>query len=100
VPQERYQERPDDWWESMKNTFGRGYWPGGSRSWGNKRILLEPESGTNTYGRTGMSIHGGDVPGSRGCIDLVHNMVSFARRFKEYGKSMHLKVRYKKVTDK
>lgn len=24
VPQERYQERPDDWWEGMKNTFGRG----------------------------------------------------------------------------
>jgi hypothetical protein len=96
VPQERYQERPDDWWEGMKNTFGRGAWPGGSRSWGNQRIWLEPESGTNIYGRTGLSIHGGDIPGSRGCIDLVHYMESFAKNFRKYGKSMRLEVRYPK----
>lgn len=96
VPQERYQERPDDWWEDIKNALGGGAWPGGRKSWGDQRIWLEPESGTNTYGRTNMSIHGGDVPGSRGCIDLVHSMGDFAKRFKEYRQSMRLEVRYPK----
>lgn len=87
VKQDRYQERPYGF-------IGMRTWPGGSKSWGNHRIWLEPEAGTNTYGRTGMSIHGGDVPGSRGCIDLVGGMEAFAQRFRKYGKDMRLEVRY------
>lgn len=95
VPQERYQERPDDLWEKLKNTMALGAWPGGRRSWGDQRVWLEPEDGTETYGRTNMSIHGGDVPGSRGCIDLTHNMEKFSKLFRQYGKSMRLEVKYK-----
>lgn len=96
VPQDRYQERPNDMWERIKNSLGGGSWRGGKRSWGNHRIWLEPEAGTNTYGRSGLTIHGGDEPGSRGCIDLVQNMESFARWFTAYGKDMRLEVAYPK----
>ena len=41
-----------------------------------------------------MSIHGGTVPGSRGCIDLVNNMGKFVALFKGYGRDMNLEVKY------
>src|SRR4029077_1210684 len=50
-------------------------WRGGTHAWGQQRLFLNPAAGTNTYGRTGFSIHGGAVPGSAGCIDLC-DMVS------------------------
>jgi hypothetical protein len=57
-----------------------GTWPGGVTAWGLERVFLSPEDVTNTYGRDGFSIHGGDKYGSAGCIDLGHNEVAF---FKE-----------------
>lgn len=50
--------------------IGRGAWPGGTDSWGTQRAFLNPSPGTNTFGRSGFSIHGDTSPGSAGCIDL------------------------------
>lgn len=61
---------------------------------GEYRIFLKPESGTNTYGRDGFFIHGGEFFGSNGCIDLAGNMATFAERFEEYEKDMRLEVKY------
>lgn len=38
--------------------------------WGDWRVRLYPESNTETYGRSGFFLHGGDQPGSAGCIDI------------------------------
>lgn len=38
--------------------------------WGAYRAPLHPQSGTNTFGRSGFFIHGGKKPGSAGCIDV------------------------------
>jgi len=48
----------------------RGAWNGGPVSWGTKRVWLRPDENTNTYGRSGFSIHGGLTKGSAGCIDI------------------------------
>jgi hypothetical protein len=96
VPIQRLQRRPDDLFEELKGRIFRGAWPGWERSWGDYRVWLEPQSGTNTYGRGGFSIHGGSEPGSVGCIDLVENMNIFVQKLYRYGKDMVLKVEYKK----
>jgi hypothetical protein len=41
------------------------------RDWGNFRVPLHPDPGTNTYGRSGFFIHGGLLrPGSDGCLKV------------------------------
>ena len=49
---------------------------GSGNSWGMMRYYLYPE-GHDALGRTDMYIHGGDEPGSIGCIDLVGNLYQF-----------------------
>ena len=48
-----------------------------SYPWGNRFGRLTPVSGTDTYGRSNFNIHGGDAPGSAGCIDIGHNDIDF-----------------------
>ena len=48
----------------------RGTWNGGPISWGTSRVWLRPDDNTNTYGRSGFSIHGGLTKSSAGCIDI------------------------------
>ncbi|MCQ2734991.1 MAG: DUF2778 domain-containing protein [Alphaproteobacteria bacterium] len=50
--------------------INRGKWKGGPISWGTSRVWLRPDANTNTYGRSGFSIHGGLTKGSAGCIDI------------------------------
>ena len=50
--------------------INRGNWSGGPAAWGTKRVWLRPDANTNTYGRSGFSIHGGLTKGSAGCIDI------------------------------
>ena len=38
--------------------------------WGSFRVPIHPESGTNIFGRSGFFLHGGNLPGSAGCIDV------------------------------
>ena len=47
-----------------------GAWKGSIPAWGTKRVWLRPDTNTNTYGRSGFSIHGGLTKGSAGCIDI------------------------------
>ncbi|WP_083681116.1 DUF2778 domain-containing protein [Archangium sp. Cb G35] len=95
VSQGEYQQMPErSLLDKLINELGRGGWPGGESSWGKHRIWLKPKSGTKTYGRSGFSIHGGDNPGSAGCIDLVGQMPNFVKMFRAYGKDMDLTVKY------
>ncbi|SEB19056.1 RHS repeat-associated core domain-containing protein, partial [Marinobacterium iners] len=38
--------------------------------WGDWRMPLNPNDGTNTFGRDGFFLHGGSGDGSAGCIDI------------------------------
>lgn len=79
--------------------IGLGRWPGCRDSWGEQRVWLKPNAHTNVYGRSGFSIHGGNIPGSAGCIDLTHSMNDFTERFRSYGKDVVLEVRYRHLRD-
>jgi len=46
-------------------------------AWGSFWITIHPYPETNTYSRGGFFIHGGDAPGSAGCIDLSVHMTKF-----------------------
>lgn len=50
--------------------INRGTWRGGPVSWGLKRVWLEADTQTNTFGRTGFTIPGGLRKGSVECIDI------------------------------
>ena len=52
------------------NSNEKSSWSGDPISWGTKRVWLQPDANTNTYGRSGFSIHGGLTKGSAGCIDI------------------------------
>lgn len=45
--------------------------------WGDTRVLIKPKTGTETHGRDGFFIHGGDEFGSIGCIDLSRASKAF-----------------------
>ena len=80
--------------EALWQELGRGTWPGGQSSWGCHRIWLEPMDGTDVHGRSGFSIHGGEDPGSAGCIDLTSPMDDFIKRFLRHGEDLILTVEY------
>lgn len=82
------------WWDRQRSAVGLGTWRGGTDSWGESRVWLEPAKETNLYGRSGFSIHGGAVPGSAGCIDLTHSMDGFTKWFENNKKDVILKVKY------
>jgi hypothetical protein len=95
VRQSEYQKIPDRGiLDSLLAELGGTAWPGGTSSWGRHRIWLHPKKGTLTFGRGGFSIHGGDDPGSAGCIDLTTNMPYFVQKFLAFGKDLNLQVKY------
>ncbi len=49
--------------------------------WGNFRLAIKPQKGTNTFGRGSFFVHGGKFAGSHGCIDLTNKMDDFAKIF-------------------
>ena len=65
-------------WQKLKSALGGEEWRGGPDSWGRHRFWLTPAPGTETFARSGFSIHGGSTPGSAGCIDLTDEMDEFA----------------------
>ncbi|MBQ7185208.1 MAG: DUF2778 domain-containing protein [Alphaproteobacteria bacterium] len=83
-----------DRWDRMRSAVGGGTWRGGTDSWGNSRVWLEPAKETNTFGRGGFSIHGGAEPGSAGCIDLTDQIDDFTKWFENNKKDVILKVVY------
>lgn len=82
-----------NWLDRIAGIFMRGKWKGGKMSWGAHRTWIYPIGNTNTYGRSGFSIHGGTYPGSAGCIDLTTHNDSFHNWLKN-NKHIILKVKY------
>lgn len=94
--QSRLQAMPErGWMEKVLAELGRTAWPGGESAWGRYRVWLEPLPGTQTYGRSGFSIHGGEEPGSAGCIDLTHHITAFVHEFRNAGTDLELTVDYR-----
>jgi len=93
IPEGIYWIRPDELWENA------WYRVGPYSAWGEYRISIHPFTTTETFGRGGFFIHGGDTPGSAGCIDLVKKIKDFIADLKKEldGKSkcqIHVKVDY------
>ncbi|MBD2535620.1 DUF2778 domain-containing protein, partial [Nostoc flagelliforme FACHB-838] len=81
-------------WDRFKGNFGGGTWPGLEKSWGGHRTWLTHSTTTNTFGRSGFTIHGGAVPGSAGCIDLTSRNNSFHGWLRSHNKPLILNVKY------
>lgn len=78
------------WKQSLPNS---GMWRGGREAWGNVRTQLENLE-TGEY-HTGYYIHGGDYPGSAGCIDLTYDNDDFHQWFtNDWGKGIDVIVDY------
>jgi hypothetical protein len=96
VPLKNYQK-----WENLspldriKSYFGRGPWPGAQDSWGTRRVWLKPNESNQMFGRKNLTIHGGSIPESRGCIDLANQMDDFAKWYEDNAKDVPLIVKYK-----
>mgnify|MGYP007026488377 CR=1 FL=1 len=65
---------------------------------GEAYINIYPSADNPTNRREGFSIHGGEDPGSIGCIDLTSGMNNFYRNYINHGKSMLLNVDYSNFT--
>lgn len=85
VKQDEYQKMPSrNWIEEIAAELGKTAWPGGESSWGKNRIWIHPSAGTDVFNRSGFSIHGGDSPGSAGCIDLTSHMPDFIKKYLQH----------------
>jgi hypothetical protein len=98
IPEGTYWINPSELWENA------WYKVGSTSAWGNYRITIHPFTTTETYGRGGFFIHGGDTPGSIGCIDLATRMDQFVRDLLGVlsGKrfcQIHVKVKYPEAGD-
>lgn len=82
--------------KTISTTGLGGAWKGGQYAWGRHRYWINPEDGTNTYGRNNFSIHGGDSWGSAGCIDLeTSGARDFSRTIMQrLGEKVYLQVDY------
>ena len=76
--------------------INRGKWKGGPISWGTKRVWLRPDANTNTYGRSGFTIHGGLTKGSAGCIDIPWQTGRFSDYLDDCQDSVPVYVKYPK----
>lgn len=68
-------------------------------AWGDYRLPITKVGETETFGRGSFYIHGGGIPGSIGCIDLMGGMNDFANYFTEWknnpsNKKLKLVVKY------
>lgn len=63
-------------------------------SWGLIVTPLEADAKTNTYGRGSFYIHGGEAPGSKGCIDLADQNASFHTVMRLYHRNLKVVVKY------
>ena len=91
IPNGQYTINPED--SNYRNWFNnlRGWGP--EVAWGNARTLIRPKAGTKTFGRSGMYVHGGFIPGSAGCVDLTNDNDSFHRWLKGQLDPVNLTVR-------
>lgn len=82
IPHGRYWVQPSQLWTN------RWFKTGSRAAWGNYRLAIHVWPGTETYGRGGFFIHGGDRLGSAGCIDLHAAMDRFVADLREATSSM------------
>ena len=82
------------WSNQLRSAVGFGTWRGGTASWGESRVWLEASKETNTYDRSGFSVHGGAEPGSAGCIDLTNHIDEFTQWFEKNGHDLIINVKY------
>ena len=94
------QDYKNDFWHKIRryppvSWLTTENWTNKPAAWGHQRIPIHARSGTNTYGRTNMYIHGGDNGfGSAGCIDLERGMPNFYKDWLEYDDDLSLEVKY------
>jgi len=69
-------------------------WSGGPVAWGLRRVWLKPDAQTNTYGRSGFSIHGGAKKGSAGCIDIPGQTDKLSKYLDNCQDSVPVRVKY------
>lgn len=60
--------------------------------WGHGRVPLRPSNGTETHGRDGFYIHGGDTEGSKGCIDIGDKDKDFFRNVRKTKNKVKVRV--------
>ncbi len=71
--------------DKIKGLVLRGEWRGGTTSWGNYRVDLQPANYVAaSSNRTNLFIHGGTYPGSAGCLDMVRNNNLFFAIIEKY----------------
>lgn len=80
IPAGEYWIQPSQMWE---NNWFKSALRSPRGAWGNFRLTIHPYPATVTHGRGGFFIHGGTVPGSAGCIDLVAEMDRFVEHLKQ-----------------
>ena len=83
------------WWRKFI-LWNDNPWYENPVAWGKSRIPIQPLPNTNTFGRHSMYVHGGNVPGSAGCIDLTYANDDFYNDFLKYNGNLSLKVKYPK----
>ncbi len=68
-----------------------------SSAWGDYSWSLHKVEGTDTKGRSGFFIHGGNYPGSAGCIDVTSNDVKLKKYLQKKKKGVvYIQVKYDK----
>jgi hypothetical protein len=73
----------------IRNIFG---------DWGTYRVPIKIQSGEYTFGRDNFFIHGGTMPGSKGCIDIGKRDVEFYELLKNHEGVIPVNVRYPEIT--
>lgn len=82
--------------DAAAGIVGHGKWPGSVPAWGTKRVWLQPDANTNTYGRSGFTIHGDWSKGSAGCIDIPWQTGKLSNYLDDCQDSVPVYVKYPK----
>lgn len=73
IPEGVYWLNPDELKDlGVRRLLDKNSWP--EKAWGSHAITIHPFETTPTFGRGGFFIHGGEIAGSIGCIDVTNNM--------------------------
>ena len=64
--------------------------------WGTYRTPLHPLDTTETYGRSRFFLHGGNTPGSAGCVDLGKSDLLLFPQIKNLDHNVNVHVEYPK----
>jgi len=92
IPEGEFTVDPGD---SNENKWWKPGW-GSEESWGNVRTEIKPKSGTEVHDRDGMYMHGGEEPGSAGCVDMTGDNNDFHDWLAEQDGPVDMTVDYSK----